>query len=150
MKRKRIELAGPTTIAMSFSTLPSVLWKEVQGLAGKSLLGRRGQRRNGALGGGLRRSVAGYAIPSEKGALFACGSERKLELYSQAKPDARFRKALGLAGTYGRVSTAKASPRIAFVYSSLQRPDEVYLRGQRGPVAGCASHNDLQQASLRA
>jgi len=72
-------------------------------------------------------SVAGYATPSEKGALFAGGLGTKVELYSQAKPDARFEKLSGWPGTYGRVSTAKASPRIAFVYSSLQRPDEVYL-----------------------
>ena len=72
-------------------------------------------------------SVMGYATQSGKGALFSGVLGTQVELYAEARPDAKVEQLSGWPGTYGRVATAKASSRIAFVYSSLQRPDEVYL-----------------------
>ncbi|MBZ5525834.1 MAG: prolyl oligopeptidase family serine peptidase [Acidobacteriia bacterium] len=51
----------------------------------------------------------------------------EVQVYQQASPEAAFKKLAGWPGTYGLLSTAKASPRIAFVYSSLQKPTEVYV-----------------------
>jgi len=51
----------------------------------------------------------------------------EVPLYSSAKPSDSFTKLNGWAGTYERVSAADHSPRVAVVYSSLQKPTEVYL-----------------------
>jgi dipeptidyl aminopeptidase/acylaminoacyl peptidase len=51
----------------------------------------------------------------------------EVPLYSSAKPSDSFAKLNGWAGTYERVSAADHSPRVAVVYSSLQKPTEVYL-----------------------
>ncbi len=50
-----------------------------------------------------------------------------MQPYSQAGPSAEFQKQPGWAGTYEHFSTARRSPRVAFVYSSLEQPSEVYL-----------------------
>jgi dipeptidyl aminopeptidase/acylaminoacyl peptidase len=51
----------------------------------------------------------------------------EVQVYSQEKPQSAFGKQTGWAGTYETISAAKASPRLAFVHSSLDRPMEVYL-----------------------
>jgi dipeptidyl aminopeptidase/acylaminoacyl peptidase len=51
----------------------------------------------------------------------------EVQMYSQAQPSASFSPLTGWSGTYERLATASHSPRIAFTYSSLQRPTEVYL-----------------------
>jgi len=72
-------------------------------------------------------SVGHHAVlPS--GAVLAGGRlGTEVQLYSQAAPDAAFTKLAGWAGTYGAISSARNSARVAFVYSSFQRPAEVYL-----------------------
>lgn len=51
----------------------------------------------------------------------------EVQLYSQEAPNAAFSTVAGWPGTYETVSAARTSSRIAFVYSSLDRPMEVYL-----------------------
>jgi dipeptidyl aminopeptidase/acylaminoacyl peptidase len=51
----------------------------------------------------------------------------EVSMYSVAQPNQSLHKLNGWDGTYENLSTAAHSPRIAFVYSSLQRPAEVYL-----------------------
>ena len=51
----------------------------------------------------------------------------QVQMYSQQNPAAAFRAAKGWPGTYEQVATALHSPRVAVVYSSMQRPTEVYL-----------------------
>jgi dipeptidyl aminopeptidase/acylaminoacyl peptidase len=51
----------------------------------------------------------------------------EVQLYSAAKPSDSLHRLTGWPGTYSRISTAAHSPRVAFVYSSLGKPDEVYL-----------------------
>ncbi len=51
----------------------------------------------------------------------------EVQMYSAARPQAAFKKFDGLSGTYENVSTGLRSSRVAFVYSSLQKPVEVYL-----------------------
>jgi dipeptidyl aminopeptidase/acylaminoacyl peptidase len=67
---------------------------------------------------------------------FATGSDSVLasarlgtevQLYSAAKPSDSFRVAGNWPGTFEEISTSPHSPRIAFVYTSLGKPSEVYL-----------------------
>ena len=71
-------------------------------------------------------SLAGYAQASE-GALLPSVLGTEESLYLQKAPDAKFEKLAGWPGTYSRASVAKGTPRVAFVHSSLQSPEEVYL-----------------------
>jgi dipeptidyl aminopeptidase/acylaminoacyl peptidase len=51
----------------------------------------------------------------------------EVPLYYATTPSTAFSKLNGWAGTYDRLSVAVHSPRVAFMYSSLERPTEVYL-----------------------
>jgi dipeptidyl aminopeptidase/acylaminoacyl peptidase len=51
----------------------------------------------------------------------------QVQMYEAASAAGRLEKKAGWPGTYDAVSVAAHSPRVAFVYSSLQRPTEVYL-----------------------
>ena len=51
----------------------------------------------------------------------------EVAMYSVAQPGQSLHKLNGWEGTYETLSTSVHSSRIAFVYSSLQRPAEVYL-----------------------
>jgi dipeptidyl aminopeptidase/acylaminoacyl peptidase len=48
-------------------------------------------------------------------------------LYQQASPQGPFSKLDGRPGTYGHADTATGSPRIAFTYSEVDKPTEVYI-----------------------
>jgi len=71
-------------------------------------------------------SVAGYAPLASNGAVFPGVLGTQTGLFSQSNPASNFSPLSGWPGNYSRVSSS-SSPRIAFVYSSLQRPEEVYL-----------------------
>jgi dipeptidyl aminopeptidase/acylaminoacyl peptidase len=72
-------------------------------------------------------AVNGYAV-AEDGGLVANGRiGTQVQVYSQRRPDAAFTVEKGWRGTYGQLSAASHSPRLAFVFSTLQQPDEVYL-----------------------
>jgi len=51
----------------------------------------------------------------------------EVQMYSVGKPSESLHEFTGWKGTYSGVSTAAHSPKIAFVYSSLDKPDEVYV-----------------------
>jgi dipeptidyl aminopeptidase/acylaminoacyl peptidase len=70
--------------------------------------------------------VEHYAVAADHLLASAClGTE--VALYSVTQPNQSLHKLNGWAGTYETISTATHSPRIAFIYSSLQKPSEVYL-----------------------
>jgi dipeptidyl aminopeptidase/acylaminoacyl peptidase len=72
-------------------------------------------------------AVTGYSVAPD-GAVLASGRlGTEVQVYSEPKPSAPFSKQLGWAGTYERFTTAARSPRVAFVYSTLEKPTEVYL-----------------------
>jgi len=50
-----------------------------------------------------------------------------MQPYTESSPDAELVKQSAWAGTYQLLSVARHSSRVAFVYSSLQQPREVYL-----------------------
>ncbi|HYM78403.1 MAG TPA: S9 family peptidase [Candidatus Dormibacteraeota bacterium] len=51
----------------------------------------------------------------------------EVQMYSVAKPADSLRRLTSWPGTYARISAATHSPKVAFVYSFLGKPDEVYL-----------------------
>jgi dipeptidyl aminopeptidase/acylaminoacyl peptidase len=51
----------------------------------------------------------------------------EVQIYSAAKPSDSLHRLTAWPGTYSRISTAAHSPRVAFIYSSLGKPDEIYL-----------------------
>jgi dipeptidyl aminopeptidase/acylaminoacyl peptidase len=66
------------------------------------------------------------ALPG--GGLLAAGRiGTAVQTYTQVDPGAEFRRQVGWPGTYEQLSTASHSGRVAFVYSSLERPSEAYL-----------------------
>jgi len=50
-----------------------------------------------------------------------------VQLYSSAQPAESLHRLSAWPGTYARISTAAHSPKIAFAYSSLGKPEEIYL-----------------------
>jgi dipeptidyl aminopeptidase/acylaminoacyl peptidase len=50
-----------------------------------------------------------------------------VQMYSVAQPNQSLRKLNGWDGSYENISVSKHSPRVVFIYSSLQKPSEIYL-----------------------
>jgi len=59
----------------------------------------------------------------------------EVPMYSVAQPSQSLRKLNSWSGTYEIISTATHSPRIAFIYSSLQKPAEIYLADSSDKLA---------------
>jgi dipeptidyl aminopeptidase/acylaminoacyl peptidase len=51
----------------------------------------------------------------------------EVQLYSAAKPTDSLHRLSAWPGTYTQISTAQHSPKVAFIYSSLSKPEEIYL-----------------------
>jgi dipeptidyl aminopeptidase/acylaminoacyl peptidase len=71
-------------------------------------------------------SVNHYAVTAE-GVLASATIGTEVPIYSIAKPSQSPHKLNGWEGTYESLSIAAHSTRIAFVYSSLQKPTDVYV-----------------------
>jgi dipeptidyl aminopeptidase/acylaminoacyl peptidase len=72
-------------------------------------------------------AVINYAELPDGRALATGRLGTEVQLYSQEGPKSVFTKQPGWAGTYEIPAAARTSQRLAFVYSSLERPTEVYL-----------------------
>ena len=70
--------------------------------------------------------VVGYG-PYGGGVVATARLGTEVQLYTAAKASDSLRKFEGQDGTYEELSTGLRSPRVAFVYSSLTSPAEVYL-----------------------
>jgi dipeptidyl aminopeptidase/acylaminoacyl peptidase len=70
--------------------------------------------------------VEQYAVAAD-GVLASARVGTEVPMYSVAQPSQPLHKVTGWEGTYEILSTATHSSRVAFVYSSLQKPPEVYL-----------------------
>ena len=70
--------------------------------------------------------VTHYAVASN-GVMADGRLGTEVQVYSQAHPTGAFDKHNGWAGTYEMIATAEHSPRVAFVYSELEKPMEVYV-----------------------
>jgi dipeptidyl aminopeptidase/acylaminoacyl peptidase len=51
----------------------------------------------------------------------------EVQLYSAAKSAESLHRISAWPGTYSQISTAEHSPKIAFIYSSLSKPEEIYV-----------------------
>jgi len=72
-------------------------------------------------------ATGSYAVTPDGRVLAAGRLGSEVQLYAQAQPTAAFSKLSGWAGTYDRVATALHSPRVAVVYSTFDKPTEVYI-----------------------
>ena len=72
-------------------------------------------------------SVGRHAVLPSGTVVAAARLGTEVQFYAQFAPDSAFTKLPSWPGAYNTISAAKNSPRVAFVYSSLQRPMEVYL-----------------------
>jgi dipeptidyl aminopeptidase/acylaminoacyl peptidase len=51
----------------------------------------------------------------------------EVQMYSANSPSDSFDRIATWSGTYGDISAARSSPRVAFIYSSLDKPEEIYI-----------------------
>ena len=70
--------------------------------------------------------VTHYAVASN-GVMADGRLGTEVQVYSQAHPTGALDKHNGWPGTYEMIATAEHSPRVAFVYSELEKPMEVYV-----------------------
>jgi dipeptidyl aminopeptidase/acylaminoacyl peptidase len=71
--------------------------------------------------------VGAYAVVPDGGAVAAGRLGTEVQVYSESNASAPFAKQPGWEGTYERLTASSHSPRVAFVYSSLEKPTEVYV-----------------------
>jgi dipeptidyl aminopeptidase/acylaminoacyl peptidase len=67
-----------------------------------------------------------FAVTAD-GALTSARLGTEVQMYATTKATDSLRPVSHWSGTYSTISTATHSPRIAFLYSSLEKPDEIYL-----------------------
>jgi dipeptidyl aminopeptidase/acylaminoacyl peptidase len=71
-------------------------------------------------------SVERYDVAADS-VLTSARAGTEVQLYSINKPSESLHHLNGWPGTYADISVAEHSPRVAFVYSSLGKPEEIYL-----------------------
>ena len=71
-------------------------------------------------------SVEHFAVPGPA-ILTSARLGTEVQIYAAAKPADKLHRITNTPGTYANLTTSKDSKRIAFVYSSLGKPEEVYL-----------------------
>src|SRR3974390_905123 len=77
--------------------------------------------------GNFSGEVVRYAVTPDGSVLCACRLGTEIQLHAQANPKAAPVKREGWPGTYEIPAFSPRSPRVAFVYSAIDRPSEVYL-----------------------
>jgi len=77
-----------------------------------------------------------YAVLPSGDLLVAGRLGTQVKPYVQRNPGAEFTKQNAWPGTYEELSAATNSPRIAFVYSTLTKPAEVYVADGATSIAG--------------
>jgi dipeptidyl aminopeptidase/acylaminoacyl peptidase len=70
--------------------------------------------------------VERYAVTADN-ILTSARLGTEVQMYSVGKPSESLHRLSQWPGTYAQISVAAHSPRVAFVYSSLGKPEEVYL-----------------------
>jgi dipeptidyl aminopeptidase/acylaminoacyl peptidase len=90
-------------------------------------------------------SIGGFAALAD-GSLLAGGRlGTEVQPYTESVPSAEFTKQAGHAGTYESFSAASHGSAIAFVYSSLQSPAEVYLASNPSEIADARAITSFNQ-----
>jgi dipeptidyl aminopeptidase/acylaminoacyl peptidase len=70
--------------------------------------------------------VEHYAVAGDK-ILTSARIGTEVQMYDAATPPEKLHRISNWPGTYSNISLAAHSPRVAFLYSSLGKPEEVYL-----------------------
>ena len=70
--------------------------------------------------------VEHYAIAGDK-VLASARIGTEVQIYDAAKASDKLRRLTNTPGTYAQVATTPRSPKVAFIYSSLGKPEEIYL-----------------------
>ena len=68
-----------------------------------------------------------YEVASNGGVAVAGRLGTEQQMYSAATASAPLPQAAGWSGAYEHIATAEHSPRLAFIYSSFEKPNEVYI-----------------------
>ena len=85
-----------------------------------------------------------YAVTSDA-VLTAARIGTEVPMYSVTKPKDSLHKLNSWPGTYDQISTALHSPRVAFIYSSLQKPTEIYLAESLNKINEARPITDLNK-----
>jgi dipeptidyl aminopeptidase/acylaminoacyl peptidase len=67
-----------------------------------------------------------YAVAEDK-ILTSARLGTEVQMYDAAKPGDKLHRLTNWPGTYANIVTATQSPKIAFIYSTLGKPEEIYL-----------------------
>jgi dipeptidyl aminopeptidase/acylaminoacyl peptidase len=86
-------------------------------------------------GGEFAGSIQQYYPASNSGVLATGRIGTEVQVYSQDSPGGPFSKQSGWGGTYEQIASAAHSPRIAFLYSALDKPAEVYIADGIGKLS---------------
>jgi dipeptidyl aminopeptidase/acylaminoacyl peptidase len=70
--------------------------------------------------------VEHYAVTADN-VLTSARLGTETQIYDAAQPADKLHRLTTWPGTYANISTTQASPKVAFVYSSLGKPEEIYL-----------------------
>ena len=70
--------------------------------------------------------VEHYAVAGDK-VLASARLGTEVQVYDAAKPSDKLRRLTNTPGTYAQIATTPHSPKVAFIYSSLGKPEEIYL-----------------------
>jgi dipeptidyl aminopeptidase/acylaminoacyl peptidase len=70
--------------------------------------------------------VEHYAV-TDNSVLTSARLGPEVQIYNIAKPADSLHRLTNWPGTFAQISTAKHSPKVAFVYSSLAKPEEIYI-----------------------
>jgi dipeptidyl aminopeptidase/acylaminoacyl peptidase len=76
----------------------------------------------------------------------------EVQVYDAAKPPDKLHRITSTPGTYARIAATAHSPKVAFIYSALGKPEEVYLAdagdqlGQARPIT--SFNKKLEEADL--
>jgi len=77
--------------------------------------------------GSFPGEVVRYTPMQDGSVLCACRLGTEVQFYSEASPKAPVVKRDGWAGTYESPDAARNSGRVAFAYSAIERPTEIYV-----------------------
>ena len=67
-----------------------------------------------------------YAVAGNK-VLTSARLGTEVQMYDAAGPSDKLHRLTNWAGTYANIATAANSPKVVFIYSSLGKPEEIYL-----------------------
>ena len=72
-------------------------------------------------------AILQYSVLPAGGAAATARLGTEVQVYTQTSSSAKFSRISGWPGTYEVIATSTHSPRVAFIYSALQKPTEVYI-----------------------